>query len=72
MTATTDRTATPDTALAPAVPRPARGRPDINPEPSSTFERVLVALFVAVPFLAIGATLYYLQLRDAAGSSAAT
>src|SRR5450755_1495996 len=54
MTATTDRTATPDTVLAPPLARgPARARPDINPEPSSTFERVLVALFVAVPFLAL-------------------
>src|ERR1022692_551714 len=53
MTATTDRTATPDTVLAPPARGPARARPDINPEPSSTFERVLVATFVAVPFLAL-------------------
>ena len=53
MTATTDRAAAPDTVLAPPVRGPARARPDINPEPSSTFERVLVAIFVAVPMLAL-------------------
>ena len=53
MTATTDRAATPETVIPPSAGGPARARPDINPEPSSTFERVLVATFVAVPFVAL-------------------
>jgi stearoyl-CoA desaturase (delta-9 desaturase) len=53
MTITTDRAMTSDTAPAPPLAGPARARPDINPEPSSNFERGLVATFVAVPFLAL-------------------
>ena len=53
MTATTESAATPRGDLR--IPRePAPGpRPDVNPQPSSTFERVLVAVFVGVPFLAL-------------------
>jgi stearoyl-CoA desaturase (delta-9 desaturase) len=53
MTATTDRTVLPPgDRPASRISRPGP-RPDINPEPSSTLERVLVAVFVAVPFLAL-------------------
>ena len=53
MTATTDRVAPrPGDLRTPPAPGPGP-RPDINPEPSSTFERILVAVFVAVPFLAL-------------------
>jgi len=53
MTATTDRAAPrPGDLRTPPAPGPGP-RPDINPEPSSTFERILVAVFVAVPFLAL-------------------
>jgi len=53
MTATTESAAALRGDLRPPR-RPATGpRPDINPEPSSTFERVLVAVFVGVPFLAL-------------------
>src|SRR6266498_4375305 len=57
MTATTESAATLRGDLR--TPRgPAPGpRPDVNPEPSSTAERVLVAVFVAVPFLALIAAL---------------
>jgi stearoyl-CoA desaturase (delta-9 desaturase) len=34
-------------------PAPNGSRPDLEPEPGSTFERVLVATFVAVPMLAL-------------------
>src|SRR3984957_1422539 len=37
----------------PARPAPAGSRPEIEPEPRSTFERVLVGVFVAVPLLAL-------------------
>ena len=37
----------------PAGQRPAGSRPEIEPEPRSTFERVLVGVFVAVPLLAL-------------------
>ncbi len=53
MTATTQRSATRrDDLGAPRPPAPGP-RPDVEPEPASTFERVLVATFVAVPFLAL-------------------
>src|SRR5450755_3917975 len=53
MTTSTDTRTAPGAVLAPPVPVPARGRPDIEPEPSSLFERVLVGVFVAVPMLAL-------------------
>ena len=47
---TTSRSA----VLAPPPPaRPAGPRPDLEPEPASTGERILVAAFVAVPMLAL-------------------
>jgi stearoyl-CoA desaturase (delta-9 desaturase) len=52
-TATSALAASRETVLTPQVPAPPRPRPDVNPEPSSTFERVLVAVFVAVPLLAL-------------------
>ncbi len=52
MTATTETTAPRDDLQAPRVSAPGP-RPDVNPEPSSSTERVLVAVFVAVPFLAL-------------------
>ena len=57
MTATTDRAEVPGTVITPPAPGPARARPEIDPEPSSTFERVLVGVFVAVPFLALVAAI---------------
>jgi len=40
--------------LTPSQPsRPTGPRPDLEPEPSSTLERILVATFVAVPMLAL-------------------
>src|ERR1700689_4265969 len=56
MTATAEiTTTTRDAVLAPpAAPRtPAGQRPEIEPEPRATSERVLVALFVAIPLLAL-------------------
>jgi len=58
MTAT-DSPPAPPAAVAPALPAQAAPvtasgpRPDVLPEPSTTFERTLVAIFVAVPMLAI-------------------
>ena len=49
MTTTTDATPAPAGDLTSA----AVTRPEIMPEPRSAFERVLVAVFVAVPFLAL-------------------
>ena len=57
MTATTDRAEVPGTVITPPASGPARARPEIDPEPSSTFERVLVGVFVAVPFLALVAAI---------------
>ena len=57
MTATTDRAEASGTVITPPAPGPARARPEIDPEPSSTFERVLVGVFVAVPFLALVAAI---------------
>src|SRR5215831_720051 len=65
MTATDSRALPPVTAPpppAPAAPRtpvpaPRTVRPDIDPEPASTFQRVLVAVFVGVPMLAIVAAI---------------
>ena len=57
MTATTDRAEVSGTVITPPAPGPARARPEIDPEPSSTFERVLVGVFVAVPFLALVAAI---------------
>jgi stearoyl-CoA desaturase (delta-9 desaturase) len=42
----------PAPAGIPQAPRPG-ARPDLDPEPSSTFQRTLVAVFVAVPMLAL-------------------
>jgi stearoyl-CoA desaturase (delta-9 desaturase) len=44
--------ATPAPQAAPATPR-RTALPDIEPEPSGTVERVLIALFVGVPMLAL-------------------
>jgi stearoyl-CoA desaturase (Delta-9 desaturase) len=53
MTTSAD-TAAPRAAVpAPPTPGSAGRRPDIEPEPSSPFERVLVGVFVAVPLLAL-------------------
>ncbi len=49
MTTTTDATPAPADDLTPATVT----RPEIMPEPRPAFERVLVAVFVAVPFLAL-------------------
>jgi stearoyl-CoA desaturase (Delta-9 desaturase) len=49
MTATTDAAAAPAGQLTP----PAVARPEIMPERVSVFDRVLVGVFVAVPFLAL-------------------
>jgi len=38
---------------APSPPAPSRARPDLDPEPSGTGERILVGVFVAVPMLAL-------------------
>jgi stearoyl-CoA desaturase (Delta-9 desaturase) len=57
MTASADVTSR-SAVLAPPQPaRPAGPRPDLEPEPSSTVERILVATFVAVPMLALLAAL---------------
>jgi stearoyl-CoA desaturase (delta-9 desaturase) len=42
-----------DASYATDQPAPTGSRPDLEPEPGSTFERVLVATFVAVPMLAL-------------------
>ncbi|MGZ3392380.1 MAG: acyl-CoA desaturase [Isosphaeraceae bacterium] len=53
MTASAEVTS-PSTVLTPPQPiRPTGPRPDLEPEPSSTGERILVATFVAVPMLAL-------------------
>jgi stearoyl-CoA desaturase (Delta-9 desaturase) len=45
-------------ATAPILERPrVRTRTDIDPEPNGTFERVLVAVFTGVPFLALFAAI---------------
>jgi stearoyl-CoA desaturase (delta-9 desaturase) len=52
-------TATAGDRAAPAVEltSPAPPRPDIEPEPTSVFDRVLVGVFVAVPLIALVAAL---------------
>ena len=52
MTTSADATAG-AAVLAPPEPTASRPRPDLDPEPSGTFERVLVGLFVAIPMLAL-------------------
>ncbi|HEU5161361.1 MAG TPA: acyl-CoA desaturase [Streptosporangiaceae bacterium] len=45
-------------ATAPTLERPrVQTRPDIDPEPNGTFERILVAVFTGVPFLALFAAI---------------
>jgi stearoyl-CoA desaturase (Delta-9 desaturase) len=58
MAASADITGASITTLAPPPPKPASApdqaaRPEIEPEPSGTFERVLTGVFVAVPMLAL-------------------
>src|SRR5450755_3101467 len=53
MTASVDTRTAPGTGPTPPVSTPVRSRPDIEDEPRSTFERVLVGVFVAVPLLAV-------------------
>ena len=52
MTTSADATAG-AVVLAPPEPTREPARPDLDPEPSGTFERVLVGLFVAIPMLAL-------------------
>src|SRR6266853_453277 len=53
MTTTADTRTRPGTVPGPPQSVPARPLPEIEDEPSSTFERVLVGVFVAVPLLAL-------------------
>ena len=53
MTASADTTSRSAVLAPPQPPRPAGPRPDLEPEPASTGERILVATFVAVPMLAL-------------------
>jgi stearoyl-CoA desaturase (Delta-9 desaturase) len=53
MTASADTTSRSAVLAPPQSPRPAGPRPDLEPEPASTGERILVATFVAVPMLAL-------------------
>jgi stearoyl-CoA desaturase (delta-9 desaturase) len=57
MTASADVTSRSAVLAPPRPARPAGPRPDLEPEPSSTVERTLVATFVAVPMLALLAAL---------------
>src|SRR5215831_15870786 len=47
----------PAPATTAQVPAPSAVRPDIDPEPASTLQRVLVAVFVGVPMLAVVAAI---------------
>jgi stearoyl-CoA desaturase (Delta-9 desaturase) len=53
VTATIETTTRTRPVLAPASPSTTGRKPEIEPEPRSTGERVLVGLFVAVPMLAL-------------------
>jgi len=53
MTTSADTRMAPAAVLAPPIPGQTRPRPEIEDEPRSTFERVLVGVFVAVPMLAL-------------------
>jgi stearoyl-CoA desaturase (delta-9 desaturase) len=57
MTASADVTSRSAVLVPPQQARPAGPRPDLEPEPSSAVERILVATFVAVPMLALLAAL---------------
>jgi stearoyl-CoA desaturase (delta-9 desaturase) len=52
MTTSAD-TVTAGAVLAPPEPTPSLARPDLDPDPSGSGERILVALFVGVPMLAL-------------------
>ena len=53
MTASADTTSRTAVLAPPQALRPAGPRPDLEPEPASSGERILVATFVAVPMLAL-------------------
>ncbi|MGI8815241.1 MAG: acyl-CoA desaturase [Pseudonocardia sp.] len=56
MTASTAQTA-PTMPIAPAPPAGPNARPDLEPEPKSKVERVLLVVFIVLPFLAVLAAL---------------
>ena len=53
MTTSADTTRASAAVLAPPAPVPGRARPDLDPAPNPTGERILVGIFVVVPMLAL-------------------